>query len=93
MPPRKVPVVSTTARPVTYDDPALESRNDTSKFKQVPPEQTYRKGTITLRGTGQWGLEAISLEYPFLSVTKLDLRPVRDGSLTWILEATYVTNN
>lgn len=82
-----------TARPVTYVDPALESRNDTSKFKQVPPEQTYRKGTITLRGTGQWGLEAISLEYPFLSVTKLDLRPVRDGSLTWILEATYVTNN
>lgn len=80
-------------RPVTYVDPELESRNDSSKFKQVPVEHTYRKGTITLRGNARWLLDAISLEYPFLSITKLDLRPERNGSLTWTLEASYVTNN
>lgn len=81
-----------TPRPVVYVDPALESANDGSQFKQVPPEMTYRKGTLSVRGQGRWALDAISFEYPFLSITKLELRPGGIGDVTWLLEAHYVTN-
>lgn len=81
-----------TARAATYVDPAMDTSSDVAKFKQVPPEQSYRKGTLSLRGTGRWSLDAISLEYPFITITKLELRPGPAGAMTWQLEAHYVTN-
>lgn len=81
-----------TPRPVIYVDPALESQTDGTQFKQVPPEMTYNKGTLSIRGMGRWTLDAISFEYPFLTITKLELRPGGTGDVTWVLEAHYVTN-
>ena len=79
-------------KPVTYLDPALEGSSDPSRFKPVPPERSYQIGKLTLRGTQRWTLEAISLDYPFLSVSKLQLNVGRDGSIQWTLEADYVSN-
>jgi len=85
-------VTAPTPRTATYVDPAMDDSADVAKFKQVPPEQTYRKGTLTLRGQGRWSLDAVSLEYPFITINKLELRPGSAGNVAWQLEAHYVTN-
>lgn len=62
------------------------------EFSPVPAGHAYRRGTITMAASSIWALPRLSLEYPFLTVTKLELRP-QGASVQWTLEATYVVGN
>lgn len=79
-------------RTVLYIDPELESRNDASKFKPVPDERTYLKGTVRIDGTGAWVLQALSLDYPFLTITKAQITRENNAQIKWHLEAEYVAS-
>jgi hypothetical protein len=77
-------------RPVAFRDPAKEGQ--TTAYSPVPASRGYRRGSVTMAASSLWALPRLSLDYPFVTVTKLELRP-QGASVQWTLEASYVVGN
>lgn len=77
-------------RSVMFRDPAKEGQS--VAYSEVPIDRSYRRGSVTLSASSLWSLPRLSLDYPFVTLTRLELRP-QGASVQWTLEATYVVGN
>lgn len=79
-----VQIKPATARTITYPDPA----RDGGPPAPVPEQQGYRKGTITVTGSGTWALTSVPVDQPIVAVKSVTLR-TSGTALNWTLVADY----
>jgi hypothetical protein len=78
-------------RSITYLEPGMEDSSDPRRFKEVPQNQGYRRGSIQVMGKNLWQLASLRINWPGVAITKLAMSAHGIGATEWRLEATYVT--
>ena len=77
-----------------YRDPtneaALKAAGGQVPMLPVPPERSYRRGTVSLTSSSMWQLESLRIDWPYWSIKSLDVQVRGSGEYQWRLEATYV---
>jgi hypothetical protein len=79
-------------RPIVYLDPENEHADGANRFKPVPEDQGFQKGSFTLSGNVLWlaSTSSQALSHPAITVRELRLTAVTADNYQWHLSGTYV---
>jgi hypothetical protein len=79
-------------RGIIYVDPAMDTSQDPTRFKPVPPEKSYRTGTFSVQGNNLWSIDSIRFDQPYLKLEAIEVT-VSAGNYQWRMNGAYYVSN